>query len=189
MALFAGLPRWVSTRKVKPIWILPKQETVSGSGISWAICKRAPRSTQITMPALHHSGFLQAGCPSCRPTNSVKALKMLAKTFAKLLYTYLCYYCAVYLHVSMRIRWLICWTNGVSSEHGFSENRVFFTEAIMLKWVLYFCVQASESPCKGGVPFLKSQWIEKTGSSSGWLSEVYVSTLSSFQFFVVVWPQ
>jgi len=82
----------------------------------------------------------------------------------------------------MRIRWLICWTNGVSSEHGFSENRVFFTEAIMLKWVLYFCVQASESPCKGGVPFLKSQWIEKTGSSSGWLSEVYVSTLSSFQF-------
>ena len=25
-------------RKVKPIWILLKQETVSGSGISWAIC-------------------------------------------------------------------------------------------------------------------------------------------------------
>jgi len=44
-----------------------------------------------TMPALHHSSFLQAGCPSYCPTNSVKALKMLAKTFAKLLYTYLCY--------------------------------------------------------------------------------------------------
>jgi len=29
---------------------------------------------QITTPALHHSVFLQAGCPSCRPTNSVKAL-------------------------------------------------------------------------------------------------------------------
>ena len=29
------------TRKVKPIWILLKQETVSGSGISWAICKSA----------------------------------------------------------------------------------------------------------------------------------------------------
>jgi len=27
------------------------------------------------MPVPHHSGFLQAGCPSCRPTNSVKALK------------------------------------------------------------------------------------------------------------------
>jgi len=29
----------------------------------------------ITMSASHHSVFLQAGCPSCRPTNSVKALK------------------------------------------------------------------------------------------------------------------
>jgi len=25
----------------------------------------------------HHSSFLQAGCPSCHPTNSVKALKAL----------------------------------------------------------------------------------------------------------------
>ena len=52
-----------------------EQETVSGSGISWAICKSAPRSRQITTPAPHHSVFLQAGCPSCRRTNSVKALK------------------------------------------------------------------------------------------------------------------
>ena len=48
---------------------------MSGSGISWAICKSAPRSRQITTPAPHHSVFLQAGCPSCHPTNSVKALK------------------------------------------------------------------------------------------------------------------
>jgi len=51
MALFPGLPRWVGTRKVKPIWVLLKQETVSGSGISWAICKYAPCSRQITTPA------------------------------------------------------------------------------------------------------------------------------------------
>ena len=50
--------------------ILLKQETVSGSGISWAICKSAPRSRQITMPAPHHSSFLQAGCHSCHPTVS-----------------------------------------------------------------------------------------------------------------------
>ena len=36
---------------------LLKQETVSGSGISWAIYKPAPRSRQITMPAPHHSVF------------------------------------------------------------------------------------------------------------------------------------
>jgi len=35
----------------------------------------SPRSRQITMPAPHHSVFLQDGCPSCHPTNSVKALK------------------------------------------------------------------------------------------------------------------
>ena len=46
-----GLPRWAGIRKVKPIWILLKQETVSGSGSGWAICKSAPRSRQITMPA------------------------------------------------------------------------------------------------------------------------------------------
>ena len=45
-ALFPGLPRSASTRKVKPIWTLLKQETVSGSGISWAICKYAPCSRQ-----------------------------------------------------------------------------------------------------------------------------------------------
>ena len=30
------------------------EETVSGSGISWAICKSAPRYRQITTPAPHH---------------------------------------------------------------------------------------------------------------------------------------
>ena len=67
---------WVSRyQKVKPIWILLKQETVSGSGISWAMCKSAPRTRQITTSAPHHSVFLQARCPSCHPTNSFKALK------------------------------------------------------------------------------------------------------------------
>ena len=73
--LCPGLPRWAGTRMVKPIWILLKQETVCGSGISWTICKSEPCSRPITMPAPHHSVFLQAGCPSCRPTNSVRALK------------------------------------------------------------------------------------------------------------------
>ena len=37
------------------IWILLEQETVSGIGISWAVCKSAPHSRQITTPAPHHS--------------------------------------------------------------------------------------------------------------------------------------
>jgi len=42
---------------VIPIWISVKQETVSGSGISWAVCKSAPHCRQITMPAPNHSVF------------------------------------------------------------------------------------------------------------------------------------
>jgi len=56
-ALFPGLPGLASTRKVKPIRILLKQEIVSGSGIIWAICKSAPRSRPITTPAPHHLVF------------------------------------------------------------------------------------------------------------------------------------
>ena len=44
-------------QKGKTNQILLKQVTVSGSGISWAICKSATRSRQITMPAPHHSVF------------------------------------------------------------------------------------------------------------------------------------
>ena len=66
-ALFPGLPGWAGTRKVKPIWILLKQETVSGSGISWAICKSASRSRQITMPVPHHSSFFTGWMPFLPP--------------------------------------------------------------------------------------------------------------------------
>ena len=70
-ALCPGLPRWAGTREVKPILILLKQETVSGSGISWAICKSAPRSRQITMPAPHHSVFYRPDAlPAAQPTVS-----------------------------------------------------------------------------------------------------------------------
>ena len=70
-ALCPGLPGWAGTRTVKPIWISLKQETVSGSGISWAICKSAPRSRQITTPAPHHSGFYRPDAlPAAQPSAS-----------------------------------------------------------------------------------------------------------------------
>jgi len=70
-ALFPGLPGWAGTRKVKPIWILLKQETVSVSGISSAICKSASCSRQITTPASHHSVFYRPDAlPASQPTAS-----------------------------------------------------------------------------------------------------------------------
>jgi len=71
MALCPGLPRWAVTRKVKPIWILLEQEIVSSSGISWAICKSAPRARQISKPAPHYSVFYRPDAlPATQPTVS-----------------------------------------------------------------------------------------------------------------------
>ena len=53
----SGTTRVSRYQKGKPTWILLKQETVSSSGISWAMCKSAPRFRQITTPAPHHSVF------------------------------------------------------------------------------------------------------------------------------------
>jgi len=72
---FCGTTRVSRYEKGKTISILLKQKTMSGSGISWAICKSAPSCRQITTPATPHSVFLQAACPSCCPANSGKVLK------------------------------------------------------------------------------------------------------------------
>ena len=70
-ALCPGLPGWAGTRKVKPIWILLKQKTVSGSEIRWAIYKSAPCSRQITTSAPHRSVFYRPDAlPAAQPTAS-----------------------------------------------------------------------------------------------------------------------
>ena len=44
---------------------------MSGSGISWAVCKSAPRSRQITTPAPHRSVFYRPDVlPAAQPTAS-----------------------------------------------------------------------------------------------------------------------
>jgi len=45
------------------------------------ICKSAPRSRQNNHASTSPLSFLQAGCPFCRPTNSVKALKAQVRSF------------------------------------------------------------------------------------------------------------
>ena len=88
MALCPGLPVWAGARKVKLIWILLKQETVRDSGIS---CISLLTDNHASTPPL---SFLQAGCLSCRRTNSVSALKakLLSTLYNKLHSTSLCSY-------------------------------------------------------------------------------------------------
>ena len=71
--LFPGLPGWAGTTKVKPIWILLKQETVSGSGISWAVCKSAHCSRQKTTPAPHYSCFFTGRMPFLPPNQQCQS--------------------------------------------------------------------------------------------------------------------
>ena len=62
---------WVSRhQKINHSGLYWSKRWWAGSGISRTICKSfAPRSRQTT------TQFLQDGCPSCHPSNSVKALK------------------------------------------------------------------------------------------------------------------
>jgi len=58
------------TRKVKPVWIYWSKRW-SGSGISWAICKSAPRPRQITTPVPHLSVFYRPDAlPAAQSTAS-----------------------------------------------------------------------------------------------------------------------
>jgi len=58
---FAGTTRESRYQKGKTNLDLLEQEIVSGSGISWAICKSASHRRQITMPASHHY-TVRSGC-------------------------------------------------------------------------------------------------------------------------------
>ena len=48
-----------------------KDDGDGGDDWNYKLCKAPPKSSP---PTNQHPPFLQAGCPSCRPTNSVKAL-------------------------------------------------------------------------------------------------------------------
>ena len=70
-ALFPGLPRSAGTRKVN-------QSGFYWSKRQWvAVASAGPYASLHLAPNRHHASttplsFLQAGCPSCHPTNSVK---------------------------------------------------------------------------------------------------------------------
>ena len=72
MAHCTELRRRADTRKVKPIWILLKQES------EWQWHRLSHMHVCTSLQTDNHASTTQrsqAGCPSCRPTNSVKAVK------------------------------------------------------------------------------------------------------------------
>jgi len=63
------------TRKVKTNLDLLEQEIVSGCGNCWATVYASLHLIPDNHANIPPLSFLQAGCPSCCPTNSIKALK------------------------------------------------------------------------------------------------------------------
>ena len=125
-ALCPGLPGWASTRKVKPIWILLKQETVSGSPISWTICMSAPHSRQIANDqwpwTFDHDFDLRAlsGCDQDEPARQIRhslfatehiSMGAVAPIFPKKLAPYGCPY-----HVTVH------WLNAVSNDYSGAKD-------------------------------------------------------------------
>jgi len=66
-ALFSGTIRVSQYQKDKTKLDFTEARDSEWQWHQLAICKSAPRSSQITMPEPHHSVFLQARCPSCCP--------------------------------------------------------------------------------------------------------------------------
>ena len=78
--LFSGLPRWAgTTQKGKT-----NLDFTVARDSEWQWHQLSHMQVCISLQADNHAStpplsFLQAGCPFCRPTNSVKALKALAQ--------------------------------------------------------------------------------------------------------------
>ena len=110
MALFPGLPRWAGTRMVKPIWILLKQETVSGSGIRWAICNSALSSRQTTTPAPHLSVFYRLDAlRAAQPTASKHWMDTAFMSCKHKMHSK-CYHYTIFIHMPQRLSFLDCLT-------------------------------------------------------------------------------
>ena len=75
-------------RKVKPIWILLKQETVSGSGISWAVCMSTHCPSQITMLAPHHSVFYRRDALPAAQLTASKHWRHFKSQMAEIIYNW-----------------------------------------------------------------------------------------------------
>ena len=75
-ALFLGPPGWAGARREKNLWALWCKGRLTEADTLTIWLGATPSG--LTSAHLHHSpSFLQAGCPSCNPTNIVKALKAL----------------------------------------------------------------------------------------------------------------
>ena len=74
MALYPGAPGWAGARR-ELLDFMVQRKINRGRHTDHPAGRHSIWTNQYPPPLHHPPIFLQAGCPSCRPTNSVKALK------------------------------------------------------------------------------------------------------------------
>ena len=179
--LSGTIPGWAGTRKVKPgmvkpIWIYwSKRQWVAVASASLHLIP----DNHANIPPL---SFLQAGCPSCRPTNSVKAL-----FWTEMYFTLISVYCTksplnrgsssskCVLYVRHWLRCRTCqrlsrwWTTIRTCRQGSAHNpsmssslctidsrsvATSTSEAMFLSWLNAFCDVIAKENLKAGFPCL-----------------------------------
>ena len=120
-ALCPGLPGWAGTRKVKT-----NLDFTDARDSEWQwhqldhmqVCTSLQTDNHTSTPPL---SFLQAGCPSCRPTNSVKALK--ANIFKTHSTESQKTYCGLYKNISMMRSRPLAWLKNTNKLQWISHVR------------------------------------------------------------------
>jgi len=92
MALFPGSPRWAGARRELLDFMV--QGKINRSRHTDHLAGRHSIRTNQCLPPPSPI-FLQAGCPSCRPTNSIKALSTLQERYSNMTSILLSSYSAV----------------------------------------------------------------------------------------------
>ena len=113
-ALFPGLPEWAATRKVNLDFTEARDSEWQWHQLGhMQVCTSLQTDNHASTPPL---SFLQARCPSCRPTNSVKALNAdLCPTHCRknridIFCSFAASHCHLFLSIwyVFEIQWLIC---------------------------------------------------------------------------------
>jgi len=73
--IWSGTTRVGRYQNKQLLWIFMEQERIMEAEAPTVRVGATPTGLTAPLPPQPLQGFLQAGCSSCRPTNSVKALK------------------------------------------------------------------------------------------------------------------
>ena len=144
MACFPGQPGYAGTRKVKPIWILMKQEMM---GV--AVTLAGPYANDLYHVTTSSLNFLQTGYSSWHLKNSVKALKAVGYLMKFSIKGYLLPTCKILLLTSCITLFNLLTLNCTSCQFWMKSDYLFTTyndPPILLHYIKQPAVSSARQP-------------------------------------------